>query len=46
MSHLTYSIDDGVAALVLDNPPENRIDEQVADELAAAVDAVGRSDAR
>jgi enoyl-CoA hydratase/carnithine racemase len=46
MSHLSYSIDDRVATLVLDNPPQNRIDEQMADELAEAVDAVGRSDAR
>jgi enoyl-CoA hydratase/carnithine racemase len=45
MSHLSYSIDDRVATLTLDNPPQNRIDEQVADELAEAVDAVGRSDA-
>src|SRR5258708_24919417 len=46
MPHLTYSIEDGVATLVLDNPPQNRIDEQMGDELAEAVDAVGRSDAR
>jgi enoyl-CoA hydratase/carnithine racemase len=46
MSHLTYSIEDRVATLTLDNPPQNRIDEQMADELAEAIDAVGRSDAR
>ena len=46
MSHLTYSVEDRVATLVLENPPQNRIDEQMADELAEAVDAVVRSDAR
>jgi enoyl-CoA hydratase/carnithine racemase len=46
MPHLTYSTDHRVATLTLDNPPQNRIDEQMADELAAALDAVGRSEAR
>jgi enoyl-CoA hydratase/carnithine racemase len=46
MPHLTHSIDDGVATLTMNNPPQNRIDEQMADDLAEAVDAIGRSDAR
>lgn len=46
MPHLTYSIDDGVAILVLTNPPQNRIDPQMATELADALDAIGRSSAR
>jgi enoyl-CoA hydratase/carnithine racemase len=46
MSHLTYTVEHRVATLVLNNPPQNRIDEQMADELAVALDAVGRSDAR
>jgi enoyl-CoA hydratase/carnithine racemase len=46
MPHLTYSIEDRVATLTLSNPPQNRIDEQMADELADALDAVTRSDAR
>jgi enoyl-CoA hydratase/carnithine racemase len=46
MRHLTHSVEDRVATLVLHNPPQNRIDDQMADELAEAVDAVGRSDAR
>jgi enoyl-CoA hydratase/carnithine racemase len=46
MPHLTYSIDDGVATLMLDNPPQNRIDVQMAADLADALDEVGRSDAR
>ena len=46
MPHLTYSVEDRVATLMLNNPPQNRIDEQMADELAEALDAIGRSDAR
>jgi enoyl-CoA hydratase/carnithine racemase len=46
MPHLTYSVENRVATLVLDSPPQNRIDEEMADDLAEAVDAVGRSDAR
>lgn len=46
MAHLTYSIDDRVATLTLNNPPQNRIDEQMSIELAAALDALTRSDAR
>jgi enoyl-CoA hydratase/carnithine racemase len=44
--HLTYSIEDRVATLVLANPPQNRIDEQMSEELVNAVDAIGHSDAR
>jgi enoyl-CoA hydratase/carnithine racemase len=46
MPHLTHSIEDRVATLVLDNPPQNRIDEQMANDLADALDAITRSDAR
>ncbi|MEY2405667.1 MAG: hypothetical protein QOG39_583 [Acidimicrobiaceae bacterium] len=46
MPHLTYSIEDRVATLTLNHPPQNRVDEQMADDLAEAVEAVGRSDAR
>ncbi|HWD76076.1 MAG TPA: enoyl-CoA hydratase/isomerase family protein [Solirubrobacteraceae bacterium] len=46
MPHLTCSINDGVATLTLDNPPQNRIDEQMADDLEDALHEVGRSDAR
>jgi enoyl-CoA hydratase/carnithine racemase len=46
MPHLTHSIEDRVATLTLNNPPQNRIDEQMANELAEALDAIGRSDAR
>ena len=45
MPHLTYAIDDSVATLVLNHPPQNRIDKQMSDELAAAVEAISRSDA-
>ncbi|MFK0107129.1 enoyl-CoA hydratase/isomerase family protein [Streptomyces sp. NPDC091217] len=46
MPHLTYSLDDGLATLVLTNPPQNRIDPRMADELDEAVDAIGHSGAR
>lgn len=46
MSHLSYQIERGIATIVLDNPPQNRIGDQMVDELAAAIDAIERSDAR
>jgi enoyl-CoA hydratase/carnithine racemase len=46
MQHLTCSIDNKIATLVLKNPPQNRIGEQMADELAAAIKAIGDSDSR
>ncbi|HMJ35905.1 MAG TPA: enoyl-CoA hydratase/isomerase family protein [Baekduia sp.] len=46
MPHLTCLIEDRVATLTLNHPPQNRIDEQMTGELAEALDAVGRSDAR
>lgn len=46
MPHLTYSIDDGLATLVLTNPPQNRIDPRMAADLAEALEAIGHSDAR
>ncbi|MFH8410219.1 enoyl-CoA hydratase/isomerase family protein [Streptomyces sp. NPDC018019] len=47
MPRLTHTIgDDGIATIVLTNPPQNRIDRQMADELAAAVEDVTRREAR
>lgn len=46
MPHLRVQIERQVATLVLDNPPQNRIGDQMVEELAAAIEAVGRSDAR
>ncbi|MEM5329150.1 enoyl-CoA hydratase/isomerase family protein [Paraburkholderia sp. JHI2823] len=46
MSHLTVNIADGIATIILDRPPQNRIDDQMVDELAAAVTAIESSDAR
>ena len=46
MPHLTYSIEQRVATLTLNNPPQNRIGEQLVNELADALNAVTRSDAR
>lgn len=46
MPHLTVSFDDSIATIVLDRPPQNRIDGQMIDELAAAITAIESSDAR
>ncbi|MDQ7809019.1 enoyl-CoA hydratase/isomerase family protein [Amycolatopsis sp. A133] len=46
MPHLTYSLDGGLATVVLDNPPQNRIGRDMVDQLSAAVDAIAASDAR
>ena len=46
MPHLTVTFDENLATIVLDRPPQNRIDDQVVDELAAAITAIERSDAR
>jgi enoyl-CoA hydratase/carnithine racemase len=46
MPHLTWTLDAGLATIVLDNPPQNRIGDQMADELAGAIDAIGRSGPR
>ena len=46
MPHLQLTITGNVAEIVLDNPPQNRIDDQMVNELAAAVSAIERSDAR
>lgn len=46
MSHLTYSIENALATVILQNPPQNRIDQQLADELAVAVEAITASQVR
>ena len=46
MPHLTHHIDNQVAALVLNHPPQNRIDEPMVAELADSLDAIERSGAR
>lgn len=46
MQHLSCAIDNQIATLTLKNPPQNRIGEQMADELAAAIKTIGNSDAR
>src|SRR5882757_8847454 len=45
MPLLTYAIEDNVATLVLNHPPQNRIDKEMSDGLATAIAAIGRSDA-
>lgn len=46
MPHLRVQIERQVATIVLDNSPQNRIGDQMVEELAAAIEAIGRSDAR
>jgi enoyl-CoA hydratase/carnithine racemase len=46
MPHLTHTVEGQLATITLDNPPQNRIGDQMIDELAAAIEAIGRSDAR
>ncbi|MEI9400688.1 enoyl-CoA hydratase/isomerase family protein [Mesorhizobium argentiipisi] len=46
MSHLTCTIDNRVATITLDNAPQNRIGDQMVEELAAAIAQIANSDAR
>ncbi|MFJ9543818.1 enoyl-CoA hydratase/isomerase family protein [Streptomyces sp. NPDC101225] len=46
MSHIHVVIDDRVAEIVLDNPPQNRIGDQLSDDLLTAVEQAESSGAR
>jgi enoyl-CoA hydratase/carnithine racemase len=46
MSHVSVSTKDGVATLVLHNPPQNRIGNTMVDELDHALDEIATGDAR
>src|SRR5271168_2474280 len=46
MSHITLSIDGAVASLILHNPPKNRIDHEMVNQLSEAIDDLGASKAR
>ncbi|HYI31886.1 MAG TPA: enoyl-CoA hydratase/isomerase family protein [Glaciibacter sp.] len=46
MTHLTFSIADDVAEIVLDNPPQNRIDRVMTDELVHAIESIEAAGAR
>lgn len=46
MSHVTLQIEDQVAVLTLEHAPQNRIGDQMVDELAQALDTIERSGAR
>jgi len=46
MPHLRYEIEQGLATIILNNPPQNRLSPQTADELSEIVYVVGRSEAR
>jgi enoyl-CoA hydratase/carnithine racemase len=46
MPPLSYRIDGDVAKITIDNPPQNRYTQEVFDQLAQALVAIGNSDAR
>jgi enoyl-CoA hydratase/carnithine racemase len=46
MTHLTCTIDHRVATITLDNAPQNRIGDQMVEELAAAMAHIASSEAR
>ena len=46
MAHLTHTIENGLAVIVLDNPPENRLSSQMFSELSSALSVIGSSEAR
>ena len=46
MPHLRCEIERGLATIVLNNPPQNRLAPQMVDELSEIVNVVGRSEVR
>src|SRR6516165_9930737 len=46
MPHLRCEMEQGLATIVLNNPPQNRLSLQMADELCEIVNVIGRSEAR
>jgi enoyl-CoA hydratase/carnithine racemase len=46
MPPLSHRIDGNVAIITIDNPPQNRYTQELFDELAQALVAIGNSDAR
>jgi hypothetical protein len=46
MSHLIHTVELGIATIILDRSPQNRIGDQMVEELATAINAIERSDAR
>jgi enoyl-CoA hydratase/carnithine racemase len=46
MSHVTHRVENQIAVLTFQNPPQNRIGDQMVAELAEALDAIERTDAR
>jgi enoyl-CoA hydratase/carnithine racemase len=46
MAHLTHTIENDLAIIVLDNPPENRLSAQMFSELSSALSVISSSEAR
>jgi len=46
MPHLRDGIEDDLATVILNNPPQNRLGVEMRDELAQGLDTIGHSAAR
>ncbi|MBV7507894.1 enoyl-CoA hydratase-related protein [Neobacillus pocheonensis] len=46
MAHLTYKIENQIAVITLNNPPQNRLSPRMIEEFDEALDTIGNSDAR
>jgi enoyl-CoA hydratase/carnithine racemase len=46
MPHLRDGIEDDLATVILNNPPQNRLSVEMLDELAQGLDTIGQSAAR
>ena len=46
MAHLRYAIDNDLATVILNNPPQNRLSTEMLDELAHGLDVISQSAAR
>jgi hypothetical protein len=46
MAHLHYAIDNDLATVILNNPPQNRLGAEMLDDLAHGLDVISQSAAR
>src|SRR5262249_16406023 len=46
MAHLRYAIENDLATVILNNPPQNRLSAEMLDELAHGLDGISQSTAR
>jgi hypothetical protein len=43
MAHLRYAIENDLATVILNNPPQNRLSAEMLDDLAHGLDVISRS---